>query len=450
MPTGSPTKPTPNQSTILSAAPSRDNLSPAIGARHDAETPALSCASRIIYAKLRPTRHPGQTASPRRALRSVSLTILAFGSACSRTPAVDAPSGGGYLSGLGGVRQPAPHDVLEPDTAPPPPAAPSSIPNSLPAPVADISGDLALLATGAVCSVTNGETMSWPPLTRIAGDSKGGCGIDRQRKAFCWSGGRTDETSDTITATLGQVSDIAGSSEAGCAIRENGAVICWDQGEPEPPDGPYVPGRRSSTTPRDTPPAALRFVPMGVANATSIAGGRQACVIQAGGQVSCWGWRWTANQQPIPVVYNRRSIRVPGLSGIRQLAASLYAKCAIDSGGAVLCWGQKIAPSASTGAWYEAPFDSTPRRVLGIASAKQVSLGASTACAITTTGQVWCWGAESCSDSAPTSEPTALAGIHDAVRIALSFGRVCIVHGGGTLDCRKCSAGFLRGLHDQP
>lgn len=194
-------------------------------------------------------------------------------------------------------------------------------------------------------------------------------------------------------ATPSDVSMIAGSMWTTCVGGPSG-VWCWgldDYGQL----GDNVDRRASDSPVRVAIPGGQ------ILGATQISGSGTRCAIirrdlQNTAEVWCWGrfahhfaestieYRTAAGERitPIPVL-------VPELDGARRLAVAADALCAVMPDGTVRCtgannWGQIGMGSASEReTWTTVP---GLRNVVDIANAE------SAFCALTTEGEVWCWG----------------------------------------------------------
>ncbi len=125
-----------------------------------------------------------------------------------------------------------------------------------------------------------------------------------------------------------------------------------------------------------------------------VAGENHFCARMSDGTARCWG-------------DDRRGslgggedagggvVRVAGLADAKQLSAGGTTTCALVSDGRVWCWGGN-----DTGQLGLAPVDAVadddrhpiPAPVALGGDATRVDVGQSTACAVLTTGEVWCWG----------------------------------------------------------
>ena len=180
-----------------------------------------------------------------------------------------------------------------------------------------------------------------------------------------------------------------------CALTASGAVQCWGY-------GPGVSG------------ASLVTVPGLEGGATAIsAGSGSACALTTSGAVECWG--------STPVASSASPVTVPGLEsgavavsvGYPELAVGLNegypgggtfgsSACAITASGAVKCWGQNTYGQLGNGSSgfsssgteiVSYPSEAVPVPVTGLDNGvTAVSVGGVNACAVTAGGAVQCWG----------------------------------------------------------
>jgi alpha-tubulin suppressor-like RCC1 family protein len=106
-----------------------------------------------------------------------------------------------------------------------------------------------------------------------------------------------------------------------------------------------------------------------------------------GGGVKCWGYRIGGSDSAADTT----PADVPGLErDIQAVAVGNWHVCVLTKGGGVKCWGDNYAGQLGNGS--DAP-SSTPVDVKGLGSGVQaISLGATHSCALTTIGDVYCWG----------------------------------------------------------
>ena len=307
----------------------------------------------------------------------------------------------------------------------------------------DVQQDLALLPSGILVALKSGQALeSWGTFSQVVGSSKAGCGVLRSGGATCWK----RDGQPVAMERLGQVVSIAGSLEAGCAARQDGMVICWDHSERDPPAGPVE--REAILFPdldnlgaKKIPPLRYRELPE-LTDVVAVTGDRDGCALHRSGRISCWGERFSS-RSPSRLFYDAKPNRVPGLSHVRQVVQDGHTRCAVDDGGKVFCWGGRFVTWISTAAWWEAPFDEAPRRVLGITDAVHVAISgaAESACAARKTGQVVCWGIQACGPRR-SPQPRTIPDLKDVARVSFSFPVNCAVHRKGGFSCwRGCSLG---------
>jgi alpha-tubulin suppressor-like RCC1 family protein len=126
-----------------------------------------------------------------------------------------------------------------------------------------------------------------------------------------------------------------------------------------------------------------RFAPRRLPPVTSVA---SPCALAADGKVWCWGENGDG-QMGLGVRNSlgrerdaAKGLRVPGLERITALSSStLGTTCALSASGEVFCWGGLDYPSLR------------PTRISGLPPAQQIWSGRGLACALSRQGRVYCW-----------------------------------------------------------
>lgn len=205
-----------------------------------------------------------------------------------------------------------------------------------------------------------------------------------------------------------------------CAIRTDGTLACWGRGT----SGQVGDGAGCD-----------RAVPRAVslpAPAVEVRGGAwHTCARLADGTGWCWGDNG-AGELGSPASSNQLSpIAAPPLAGVVEMTVGDNYTCALLADRTVACWGKNGAGELGDGTTVSR---STPAPVQGIPDPiAQVRAGCHRhACAVTTLGEVWCWGENlegqvgKGSASPRETIPVRVAGIPPAVQVSVGWGHSCV------------------------
>jgi alpha-tubulin suppressor-like RCC1 family protein len=220
------------------------------------------------------------------------------------------------------------------------------------------------------------------------------------------------------------VAQLALGVDSACARREDGTVMCWGYSGPE--------GRLGNgTTLATSVPALVKDV----TDAKDVSVGvNHACVVRKSGKVACWGDNTQRQVGDGTTTATTTPHEVIELADAKSVALGSSFSCALREGGTVVCWGAngngELGDKSKT-------VRSQPLPVVGIVGpATQVVAVASAACALTQTGDVYCWGWEPINSVART-EAVKINGLTGA--IALGGGpaaqHVCAVTNTGLVQC---------------
>ena len=288
-------------------------------------------------------------------------------------------------------------------------------------------------------------TASAPALTRVAAGNAHTCVITPTGDAYCAGDNAFGQLGDgtvSSSATAVRVAASAGvafaqistGSNHSCAVTTSGAVYCWGSNNV----GQLGDG---STTSRRSP--ALVSLPTGV-TATQVAAGQlHSCVRTSTGAAYCWGFNLfgqvgdgTVTQRVSPVL-----VALPAGETLTQVTAGSFNSCGLASSGSAYCWGSGEFGQLGNGAT-----DASLRPVLVAVSAgvsfTQIGTGAVSSCGLSSTGVVYCWGANNVGqlgDGTTTDRPTPAPIIAPSgarvTWLATSSNHYCVLTASGAAWC---------------
>ncbi len=285
--------------------------------------------------------------------------------------------------------------------------------------------------------------------------SNSGCVVGTDNQAYCWgylsASDQGQLLGDGIEALPGftGMSSISVGQYVLCGTRTDRGVRCvgWYTGGGRGTDSIADPNA-FDLTPNVLKPATTAF-------GTAI-GGQFGCAVRTDSLVACWGDRHggrlggaagdtlqncgdegAAWCQPGPAP-------IAGGVKYRQVAANQISACAVRISGGVDCWGRKMGVEVTgfTGLQCN-PTDAclyTPTAITLPGAATRVGVGGNHACALLTTGDVYCWGDNSVGelgrpgDSSPT--PVLVSGGFTFVTLSVGSGHTCAIEAGsGAIGC---------------
>jgi alpha-tubulin suppressor-like RCC1 family protein len=329
---------------------------------------------------------------------------------------------------------------------------------------------LAALMAISLCFLTCGRsTVAFPSDTAGGGSGDGGghgtgnsgtgksglsvsagqsltCVLTTSDGVKCWGwnnygelGNGTTTNSDVpvnVSGLTSGVSAVSAGYDQSCAVTTSGGVKCWG-------DNTYGQLGNGTTTSSDVP-VNVSGLTSGV-SAVSAGGVEHACALTSSGGVQCWGGNndgqlgnGTNTSSYIPVV-------VSGLaSGVSAISAAGNQTCALTSSGGAMCWGYNADGELGTGATANSY---VPVVVSGLASGvSAISVGDVLACALTTSGGVKCWGANSAGElgngaTAESDVPVNVSGLSSGIS-AISAGgfHACALTTSGGVQCWGANA----------
>ena len=249
-----------------------------------------------------------------------------------------------------------------------------------------------------------GDDCDVPTIAVSGGDSRHTCAITPHGVVWCWGrnhSGQLGNNTTTISATpvrvydsgavfLDGVMDICVGSEHTCAVKEDGTVWCWG-------DGTYGQLGVGDSIDRIRAFSVLDQDGNPFDGAVRVACGHgHTCAVKEDGTVWCWGQN-SAGQAGSP---NTGRVENPelvgGLAGqtVIGVTAGHSHTCALTSAGEMWCWGDNTYGQLGDGT---VTASSLPVHVLADGSSVftgvvQADAGHDYTCAVKEDGTVWCWG----------------------------------------------------------
>ena len=169
-----------------------------------------------------------------------------------------------------------------------------------------------------------------------------------------------------------------------CALTNEGKAYCWGWNQ-------YGRLGNNSTTNSSTPVAVQ--MPAGVSFQSIAAGNIHACALTTEGKAYCWGWNQygqlgnnsTANSST-PV-----AVQMPAGVSFQSIAAGNIHTCALTTTGQAYCWGYGGSGQLGNNSTTNSRIPVAVQMPAGV-SFQFIAAGYAHTCALTTTGQAYCWG----------------------------------------------------------
>jgi alpha-tubulin suppressor-like RCC1 family protein len=272
----------------------------------------------------------------------------------------------------------------------------------------------------------------------IASGVSHSCAIRRGGTVVCWGlntfgqlGDGTMDRSSSPVAVKG-VTDaigIAAGTSFTCALVKGGTVMCW---------GANYAGQLGDNTKNDRPTAAPV---QQLTGATAIATAEfHACAVVAGA-VLCWGRNTDGQLGNGSTAESLLPSPLASLTDIVQVVAASRFTCARAASGQVNCWGANNLGQLGTGSPNDAPNPSPA--VNTVSDAVDLWVGYEHGCAVRRNGEVRCWGSAgngqvgsgSVPDDASIPRPTPVVGLSSALAVSTGGDHSCATTTSGAVFC---------------
>lgn len=283
------------------------------------------------------------------------------------------------------------------------------------------------------------------------------CGLDPAGAAYCWDQGshldiQADSSVNGFAYCGGTLCLFApqrvhasqplrqyeGDMQGQCAVAVAGTVLCMGS------NFKNLLGSRPTNFRSDTlVPVAGAPLSVAVAVAPS---SESACAIATTGKVFCWGDNlW--GQAGINVFGGQIATPTQVVSALSftALAVSLTSACALSTAGQAYCWGDGRQGQIG---WNATGWSTTPYPVSGGRTYTAITAGAGHFCALQSSGAVWCWGdnqlgqlgvpptpGATCEGGLCSSVPVQVQGGHTFKQISAGIGMTCGVTTSSEVYC---------------
>ncbi|MEY2627264.1 MAG: hypothetical protein RJB08_1023 [Actinomycetota bacterium] len=233
-------------------------------------------------------------------------------------------------------------------------------------------------------------------VTQLSVGATQGCVITEDSRLYCWgdwsSGelgvGDIEPTNLPVRVFLpdaAAAAQVAAGVGFTCATTTVGAAYCWGV------NGDGQLGNGNSATSKVPVRVAL---PVGVSVVSITAGLERACAVDTNGGGWCWGRNYSGAFGDDTYANSRtpRPVALPSGTTLTALQTGWYHTCAITTIGTTLCWGENGSGSLGTGSSFGGKTIRTAALPVDV-SAADLSTGLGSTCITSTSGEVFCWGA---------------------------------------------------------
>lgn len=217
------------------------------------------------------------------------------------------------------------------------------------------------------------------------------CGLTAEGAAYCWGDGQHGQlgngTSGEGTVALEptavggghQFSAIAAGDNHTCGIAKDGTALCWGYGGA---------GRLGDGLRRH------RYLPTPVksdSKFSAISGGHyHTCGVTTEGKAFCWGYGGHGRLGTGDTVRVVEPTAVAGDLEFTAVSVGEAHTCGLTKAGAVYCWGSNLHGKLGDGSGE--PLSLVPVQIALEGTFSAVSAGYNHSCAVSTSGELYCWG----------------------------------------------------------
>lgn len=239
----------------------------------------------------------------------------------------------------------------------------------------------------------------------------GVCALNFDGSVKCFNYSGSDTSLDALFATVKDIVQVAALNSGTCVVTKGGSVRCTGVGI----DAKVQFSGAAEVAP--TIPVDV-LTPSNVSQISSAFAG--TCAFSSAKGVQCFDGGNFFSGKP---VYD-----YPSLTSVKKLAVGFYAQFALSDSGVVSAWGYN-AGNMLLNSSTQVISDPTP--VPSLAGSKDIAATNYSACAITSSDTVVCWG----SDYDATQTPVAISGTEGAKRLSIGQSTACAVMANSSVKC---------------
>jgi len=240
-------------------------------------------------------------------------------------------------------------------------------------------------------------------LTAIVPGPRESCAISAAGNLFC-AGDLYGERAKLVSPQLKWLQLDANGDKSDrstlCGVRSDGVVMCWGSNS----NGQLGIGQSGD---RDAPqivslPAPATMVSVGFSH---------VCALTSGGDIYCWGNGKFGQNGDALFADHSSPVAVVSAEKFKRLTAGSNHTCALSTGGRAYCWGNNELGQLGRGGWTATGLTNmTP--VQGDLIFNSISARGATTCALTASGQDYCWGTNTVFELGRTSTELCRADGH--------------------------------------
>ena len=303
-------------------------------------------------------------------------------------------------------------------------------------------------ASGGEVSTSQVQVLGVSDAMDVSASVTHACALHATGEVSCWGQnwkGPAGDASPSPVKVSGVADAKATTTSAGlsCATLEEGEAACW---------GLYWGSQSTTLDNGDISPLAAMWanLPGADPDAADIAlvasGGSHACALHTDGTINCAGANWNGNlgtgQLGTSISWTPQ--QVTGVEDATDISLGFAHTCALHATGEVSCWGRNHYGQLGTGEENVGSNALSPQQVSGITDAIAIEAGPqATTCALHENGEVSCWGADSFGTlgtaANPSSDhsavPVRIEGITDATAVTVGFSHMCALRSTNEISC---------------